>query len=233
MAIAPSKLGGLVLKTVGRVEGSDAAALFSALKQRGLLVEGVRVGDIVPLLAKVQAEPNYHDPFNSPEERLREHLRPFLSPKGLTWAEPLSSLDLPDEDGPLDHSNSERRPPRPSRWTMLIRRRRESERRADPEPPPQVEAAGPAPAKAVSFSTESDHQVPLQPLIFERPKQWFCTKCGEGPMPQHNDYLCTRCGTVRPFGGGSMTMRQCRSCAQFNLGLASYCEWCGQSTGAD
>lgn len=39
-----------------------------------------------------------YSPFNSPQERVRVFLEPYLTPKGQRWAEPLSSLDLPDDD---------------------------------------------------------------------------------------------------------------------------------------
>ena len=35
--------------------------------------------------------------FNSPHERVRVFLEPYLTDKGRHWAVPLDSLDLPDE----------------------------------------------------------------------------------------------------------------------------------------
>ncbi len=35
--------------------------------------------------------------YNSPEERVRVFLEPYLSDKGRKWAVPLDSLDLPDD----------------------------------------------------------------------------------------------------------------------------------------
>jgi hypothetical protein len=35
--------------------------------------------------------------FNSPNERVRVFLAPFLSEKGTEWAVPFKSLDLPDD----------------------------------------------------------------------------------------------------------------------------------------
>lgn len=60
-----------------------------------------------------------------------------------------------------------------------------------------------------------------------RPKRWFCIKCGAGPMPGHDDYVCTGCGVLRPFVGGTATMWGCPRCRQMNLFVAHYCEWCG------
>jgi hypothetical protein len=60
-----------------------------------------------------------------------------------------------------------------------------------------------------------------------RPVRWFCFKCGTGPMPSYNDYICTGCGILRPFMGGSATMQGCPHCRQMNLLVARYCEWCG------
>jgi hypothetical protein len=63
--------------------------------------------------------------------------------------------------------------------------------------------------------------------LSSRPVQWFCIKCGAGPMPSYNDYMCTGCGVLRPFMGGSATMVGCPHCRQMNLLIARYCEWCG------
>ena len=63
--------------------------------------------------------------------------------------------------------------------------------------------------------------------MYSRPVQWYCVYCGTGPMPSFDDYMCTSCAKLRPFMGGSCTVRECSRCRQMNLLLASYCEWCG------
>jgi TIR domain len=69
--------------------------------------------------------------------------------------------------------------------------------------------------------------------LYSRPERWYCQFCGNGPMPSYNDYVCTKCERVRAFMGGSCTVRGCQTCRQYNLALASYCEWCGASQGSD
>ena len=66
-----------------------------------------------------------------------------------------------------------------------------------------------------------------QDSLYSRPVRWFCSFCGAGPMPSYNDYQCVQCTKLRPFMGGSCTMRGCAECRQMNLAVALYCEWCG------
>lgn len=66
-----------------------------------------------------------------------------------------------------------------------------------------------------------------QDRLYGRPVRWHCIFCGNGPMPGYNDYACTNCKNLRPFMGGSCTVRGCHECRQMNLAVASYCEWCG------
>lgn len=94
MAIAPSKLGRFVLR-----EGASDDLLMRSLRQTGLVRADVADAD---LKATFQAARDEHaaggySPFNSPNERVRVFLEPYLSEKGRRWAEPLSSLNLPDE----------------------------------------------------------------------------------------------------------------------------------------
>jgi hypothetical protein len=63
--------------------------------------------------------------------------------------------------------------------------------------------------------------------IYARPKLWHCIYCGWRCEEDFNDYLCKSCRQVRPFVGGSATVRQCQGCDQLSLAIASYCEWCG------
>lgn len=66
-----------------------------------------------------------------------------------------------------------------------------------------------------------------QSVTYSRPVRWYCLFCGGGPMPSHNDYICNHCSRLRPFMGGSCTVRGCPACRQMNLALGRYCEWCG------
>lgn len=65
--------------------------------------------------------------------------------------------------------------------------------------------------------------------MFTRPKVWHCIYCGWKCAESFNDYICKQCDHIRPFTGGSATMIKCRSCSQFSLGIAAFCEWCGNS----
>ncbi len=65
-----------------------------------------------------------------------------------------------------------------------------------------------------------------------RPRRWFCIKCGAGPMPSYDDYVCVGCRALRPFIGGSATMMSCTRCREWNLAIARYCEWCGHRIAA-
>jgi hypothetical protein len=42
-----------------------------------------------------------------------------------------------------------------------------------------------------------------------------------------NPYFCHQCKAIRPFSAPGATMMRCESCTQWNIGIASYCEWCG------
>jgi hypothetical protein len=94
VAIAPSKLGRFVL-------GKGDAELLSSLRQAGLVVGSARDDDLIRVFEKARREhlslPEGTRSFNSPNERVRVFLEPFLSDKGRRWAVPLSSLDLPDD----------------------------------------------------------------------------------------------------------------------------------------
>jgi hypothetical protein len=67
--------------------------------------------------------------------------------------------------------------------------------------------------------------------MYSRPVTWYCAFCGAGPMPTYNDYICVRCEKLRPFMSESCTICECSRCRQMNLGVASYCEWCGAQLG--
>ena len=110
MAIAPSKLGGFVVRegfTWPRSE-SSAAEDYSASDER--LVHRLRETGLVradvtdaAIAATFQAARREHADggyslYNSPHERVRVFLEPYLEAKGHRWAVPLESLDLPDGD---------------------------------------------------------------------------------------------------------------------------------------
>lgn len=96
MAIAPSKLGRLV----NLHAGSDRAFL-RALREAGLVKPEASDDQLRAVLQKARDEHAALDrgaqAFNSPNERVRVFLAPYLTEKGQQWAVPLSSLDLPDD----------------------------------------------------------------------------------------------------------------------------------------
>lgn len=101
-------------------------------------------------------------------------------------------------------------------------RRREGKEEATASERPVVEAdpaAGPPAGAGIARPT------------FERPKRWHCLFCGWRCDDPANDYQCRQCSQLRPYLGGSCTMVQCRVCQGFSLGLARFCEWCGQAMG--
>jgi hypothetical protein len=63
---------------------------------------------------------------------------------------------------------------------------------------------------------------------YPRPEvPWYCMYCGWKCTESFNDYMCKSCNQLRPWAGGSATMRSCRKCEHWSLALATYCEWCG------
>ena len=93
--IAPSKLGFLVARY------SDDT-LVTKLREKGLVREDVSDYDLQATFRQAEEEhvalPLGQREFNSPNERVRVFLEPFLTHKGKLWAEPLRSLELPDDD---------------------------------------------------------------------------------------------------------------------------------------
>ena len=92
MAIAPSKLGRLVHR-----EGASDERLLRRLRELRLVRPDATDADVV---ATFQAARDEHaaggySPFNSPHERVRVFLGPFLTGKGRRWAVPLKSLEQP------------------------------------------------------------------------------------------------------------------------------------------
>ena len=68
---------------------------------------------------------------------------------------------------------------------------------------------------------------PATASLYARPQDWFCIFCGWKCDESFNDYICKQCGQLRPFVGGSATVRQCGRCEGLSLAVAQYCEWCG------
>ena len=68
--------------------------------------------------------------------------------------------------------------------------------------------------------------------LYVRPKVWHCIYCGWRCDDPADDYQCRNCEAVRPFTGGSATMVQCLRCAEWSLGVAMFCEWCGGLMGS-
>jgi hypothetical protein len=113
MAIAPSKLGRFVAREGFSWPTSQSAApddygaadstLVRRLRETGLVRPEATDGEIAQTFRAARSEHAAHgySPFNSPHERVRVFLAPYLTPKGREWAEPLTSLELPDgeEDG--------------------------------------------------------------------------------------------------------------------------------------
>jgi hypothetical protein len=95
MAIAPSKLGQLVL----RHERSEKT-LVRVLREAGLVSPEASDDDLRAVFAQAREEHASLGEmriFNSPHERVRVFLEPHLTEKGRQWAVPLRSLDLPDD----------------------------------------------------------------------------------------------------------------------------------------
>jgi len=92
--IAPTKLGRLL------ESDSSVEALIAILRDRGLVTTDASDSD---LRATFQRAADEHlaiseddRSFNSPHERTRVFLDPYLTAKGKAWADPRKSLWLPD-----------------------------------------------------------------------------------------------------------------------------------------
>jgi hypothetical protein len=92
MAIAPSKLGQLIAQ-----EWHSDDALVRKLREMGLLIEDVSDDDLRATFARAREEDSALPPgrreFNSPNERVRVFLAPFLTSRGRRWAVPLRHLE--------------------------------------------------------------------------------------------------------------------------------------------
>jgi len=71
------------------------------LRQAGLVEAQVADEDLKRAFQRAEQEhariPKQMRIFNTPQERVRVFLEPYLTPKGQLWAEPLASLELPDD----------------------------------------------------------------------------------------------------------------------------------------
>ena len=97
MAIAPSKLGRLV---AGHWHSDEA--LVRQLREFGLVRDDASDEDLRATFSRAREEdaalPPGQREYNSPNERVRVFLTPFLSDRGTRWAVPLDSLKLPHDD---------------------------------------------------------------------------------------------------------------------------------------
>jgi hypothetical protein len=96
MAIAPSKLGHLLAE-----EWDSEDRLIRRLRAAGLVRVDASDDDLRASVTRARVEHEALSPerrhYNSPHERARVFLAPFLTDKGTTWAAPLTSLKLPDD----------------------------------------------------------------------------------------------------------------------------------------
>ena len=90
--IAPSKLGGLVSQ-----QWPSDDALLLKLRQLRLVRPEASDEDLKGTFTRAREEDSALPPgvreFNSPNERIRVFLAPFLTRKGARWAIPLRSLE--------------------------------------------------------------------------------------------------------------------------------------------
>lgn len=98
MAIAPSKLGHLVYADLAE-DGASDERLLSRLRDLGLVRPDASDAEVLSTFQAARDEhaANGYSPFNSPHERVRVFLKPYLSDKGTQWAQPFESLSLPNE----------------------------------------------------------------------------------------------------------------------------------------
>ena len=110
LAIAPSKLGRFVVQkgfswptnkpAAPRDVGAADETLVRRLREARLVRPEATDGEVAETFQAARSEhaAGGYSPFNSPNERVRVFLGPYLTQKGRQWAEPLKSLDLPDDD---------------------------------------------------------------------------------------------------------------------------------------
>lgn len=110
MAIAPSKLGRFVVQEGFSWPTNQSAAqrdfgvadeiLVHRLRKTALVRPEVTDREVAEAFRAARSEhvAGDYSEFNSPNERVRVFLAPYLTKKGRAWAEPLTSLGLPDDD---------------------------------------------------------------------------------------------------------------------------------------
>ncbi len=94
MAIAPSRLGRLVQEN-----WNDDAAILRSLRKAGLVNRRASDDELVAVFRRAREEhaalPEGGREYNSPNERVRVFLAPYLTLRGRAWAVPLESLTRP------------------------------------------------------------------------------------------------------------------------------------------
>jgi hypothetical protein len=98
MAIAPSKLGRLVYEEFGNEKDASDDRLLTRLRNCGLVRPDATDAEVLATFRAARDEhaAGGYSHFNSPHERVRVFLEPYLTDKGKLWAEPIKSLQLPD-----------------------------------------------------------------------------------------------------------------------------------------
>ena len=91
MAIASSKLGKLVAEGLLAGDSHADKAIVRRLREAALVVPEAREEDLIAVFEKARQEhlafgEGRH--YNSPHERVRVFLGPYLSDKGKAWAMP-------------------------------------------------------------------------------------------------------------------------------------------------
>ena len=113
MAIAPSQLGRLVEE-----HWQSDEVLVQQLRKNELVREDAPDRDLHAILRMAREEhaalPSDEQEYNSPNERVRVFLAPFLTNKGSRWAVPLASLNVQDDD--KERSQSAARSPWSKFW---------------------------------------------------------------------------------------------------------------------
>src|SRR5436190_20979233 len=90
MAIAPTMLGALVSR-----EGRSDDVLLRRLRAEGLVRAEIADADVTATFQAARDEHEAgHSPYNSPEERVRVFLEPYLTDKGRAWAAPFASRQV-------------------------------------------------------------------------------------------------------------------------------------------
>jgi hypothetical protein len=109
MAIAPSKLGEFVMdegfswpirKTDPPVDYTMSnLTVVCRLREKELVRDDVSDAQLIRTFEAAREEhiEGDYSCYNSPQERVRVFLEPYLTDKGRRWAKPLESLRLPDE----------------------------------------------------------------------------------------------------------------------------------------